>query len=914
MKKLLKIFAIFLIAMGISGCHSSSSNSSNSTTSDELHGVLLDARVDGIYYKTPSFSGFTKNGGTFSYKKGEVVNFYIGNDENGIKIGSVVAQGIITPDDINNTNALKIVKCLLSISDVSSYLITINNKAKTSLENKFKNKNLLDINQTDLYNYISNNNLSQKIYTDDEAKTHYSNTLASITPKIGILLDLDNPSFADVNKTLIPVIKKDLQNYLTTNKIPFRDINFIVKNTKNNPDTALKELQELKNNGVAIVIGPTSSAIANDLLDYANNNNIILISPSSTAPSLSIPNDNLFRTIANDTEQAKALAYLIDFNTTVKNILPIVRNDIYGDDYLTALKEALTDKNILPSIDSNSSDLNAKIETALSNYDNNDTSIVLIDFSAPTKEILAHLSDKLTTYKWYSINSIINLELNDTLKDIATKTRLGGVTYTTSDDSEFFVYYQTVASKLREKGMQINPFIMNIVDSIWLVSEIYSKHQDLILDQNNSNFIADNIKALLTPTASLTYGSTGFMSFDANGDRESSNFSYYVFRNNKWNNIGIYKHNPLSPDIKEINISKVNNTVDANFTIGVIMENAYWTSNSKTLMNLALDRVNNYFQANGIDFNVSLDITENNSTQLESDSTILNEMTDYHNKGINTVITIIPSRALETIQEYAANNNMYIIDCASTAPSIAKQDTTYRLTANDNAEAQILASHLMKENINNVVLIYVNDVYGTDYIKDFKSAYDGNILKEISFDSRSYLNTQDLENNLSSLKDYTIVYVALDGEGVHFNELNTTKNVQWYGSGSSSFNSKILDSGLNFTFINYDIDGFGLFMPQKYDLTSDLNLSYLDNVSINSYDAVYAAAVSKYNALHSDTTMNESLPNTLDHMYGMSFFLGVDANGDRATLSYGFYSAQNGEWVLKDIYNNAGYGIDKLYQ
>lgn len=71
-------------------------------------------------------------------------------------------------------------------------------------------------------------------------------------------------------------------------------------------------------NNVSAVIGDVCSGSSSRLLPYANVANIPVITPGSTSPSLSIPNDYFFRTVPNDNFQGQFLAsYLAKFYTRV---------------------------------------------------------------------------------------------------------------------------------------------------------------------------------------------------------------------------------------------------------------------------------------------------------------------------------------------------------------------------------------------------------------------------------------------------------------------------------------------------------------------------------------------------------------------------------------------------------------------
>src|SRR4029077_2012467 len=100
---------------------------------------------------------------------------------------------------------------------------------------------------------------------------------------------------------------------------------YALDNTK-----ALTQLESLAASGVQVVVGPLNSGTAQYILSYANSNHIVLISPSSTSPTLAINNDYLFRTVPNDAAQGSADGRML-WDRGAKSVVIIERHDSYGD-------------------------------------------------------------------------------------------------------------------------------------------------------------------------------------------------------------------------------------------------------------------------------------------------------------------------------------------------------------------------------------------------------------------------------------------------------------------------------------------------------------------------------------------------------------------------------------------------------
>ena len=80
------------------------------------------------------------------------------------------------------------------------------------------------------------------------------------------------------------------------------------------------------------------------LKDYADREEILLVGSSSTAPSLAIPNDNIIRLVTDDTCQGKVMAEVLA-SRNIKDLIPIYRDDLWGQDLLNATRESFEARN-----------------------------------------------------------------------------------------------------------------------------------------------------------------------------------------------------------------------------------------------------------------------------------------------------------------------------------------------------------------------------------------------------------------------------------------------------------------------------------------------------------------------------------------------------------------------------------------
>jgi len=170
------------------------------------------------------------------------------------------------------------------------------------------------------------------------------NPLAGKTIQIGYIcsttsaLETSEPLTGDI-------IAEDINSY-------FSELNYDV-NVKFLVDTAdgqaaihLEKVQGFKSMDVTIFLGGAWSSQAQAALGYVNDNDMLMISSSSTSPLLSIEGDRLFRTCPTDLVQAPAIANMWE-SWGAEAILIVQRGDSWADGIYNVLEPILAEKGIV---------------------------------------------------------------------------------------------------------------------------------------------------------------------------------------------------------------------------------------------------------------------------------------------------------------------------------------------------------------------------------------------------------------------------------------------------------------------------------------------------------------------------------------------------------------------------------------
>jgi len=99
-----------------------------------------------------------------------------------------------------------------------------------------------------------------------------------------------------------------------------------VVNTDLQPDRAVSGLKALAKKGAHIVIGPQSSSEVAAIKDLAASLGVLVVSQGSTASSLALPDDNVFRFVPTDHVEGQAITDLMVKDGATR-IVPMWRND-----------------------------------------------------------------------------------------------------------------------------------------------------------------------------------------------------------------------------------------------------------------------------------------------------------------------------------------------------------------------------------------------------------------------------------------------------------------------------------------------------------------------------------------------------------------------------------------------------------
>jgi branched-chain amino acid transport system substrate-binding protein len=173
---------------------------------------------------------------------------------------------------------------------------------------------------------------------DDSAGPDDSNQLV-----VGALLSLTGPgrTLGQTSEAALQLAADDLNARLRDEGSPTR-VSLRIQDTGLDPARALDRLSALAEEGVRIFIGPQSSSEIVALKAFADSAGVVVLSQGSTAGSLSIADDNVFRLVPDDAREGQAMVELLR-QDGIETVVPLWRQDAGNQGLHDAVERLFTE-------------------------------------------------------------------------------------------------------------------------------------------------------------------------------------------------------------------------------------------------------------------------------------------------------------------------------------------------------------------------------------------------------------------------------------------------------------------------------------------------------------------------------------------------------------------------------------------
>jgi len=372
------------------------------------------------------------------------------------------------------------------------------------------------------------------------------------TLNIGVMIPLSGnaASTGESVSAALTIAHADLDGYLESIGSDL-DIKLRFIDTGADPSTSQDVLEELHDEGIQYVIGPYSSADVAATLDFANANDILILSPASVASSLAIENDNCYRLVPSDKNQAVAVKALF-VHDDIQTIIPIVRNDVWGEGLISDVNDELTTEGITlrntifydPSnmdVEAISQKVSDEIDAAAMQTPLDKIGVYLLSFGEGTEVLQAASQfEANASVNWYGSSAYANNNslINDSeARAFATEQKLLCPSFA-PDPSVEDLWGPIESELIALLGRTPETYALTSYDALWVITMSY-----LLSEQPED---IDQFKTSLEEVTMYYNGITGRTTLDTYGDRKFASFNFWGIDQDgstfDWKSYGFYNN------------------------------------------------------------------------------------------------------------------------------------------------------------------------------------------------------------------------------------------------------------------------------------------------------------------------------------------------------------------------------------
>ncbi|MFD0764188.1 ABC transporter substrate-binding protein [Mucilaginibacter lutimaris] len=327
----------------------------------------------------------------------------------------------------------------------------------------------------------------------------------------------------------------DVNKYFADNGYNY-SIGVNIVDTRHSADLALANLKNAKADGISFIVGPQSSAELAAIKPEVDQSSIIVVSQSSTAGSLAIPGDAIFRFCPPDKVEGAAMANTI-YNKGRTALVTVAQDDAGNKGLQTAVGAAFTAKGGVVSAATPYSaaatadadyaaivaDIKTKVAALSGTYGADKVGVYLASFDEGVKIMkLANAEPTLAAVKWFGGDGAVLSAAftgDDAAAEFAFKT--GFFAPSVGLPAALEPQYKPIAERIKAKTkLDADAFALAAYDAVWAIA--------YTIEANNGD-ITDfaKLKTSFVEQANKHQGITGSDALDANGDRASGIFDYF---------------------------------------------------------------------------------------------------------------------------------------------------------------------------------------------------------------------------------------------------------------------------------------------------------------------------------------------------------------------------------------------------
>lgn len=281
------------------------------------------------------------------------------------------------------------------------------------------------------------------------------------------------------------------------------------------------------------IVGPQSSAEVGAIRNLANNGNVLVMSQGSTASSLALPNDAVFRFCPGDGPEGAAISRTA-YQAGKRMMITLARNDAGNLGLQTSVATNFTalggQVDALPAYSTTLTDftsilsqLRTKIQQQVATYGAAGVGVYLASFDECA--ILFHQAYNdpiLSSVNWYGGDGVVLSAA--LLADADAKRFAATVSFFAPNfglPAQAHPKLSGLVSTVRTKtGIDPDAYAISVYDAIWVLATTVADYPVTASDFSS-------LKARFLEEANRYFGVSGTVMLDLNGDRSSGSFDYW---------------------------------------------------------------------------------------------------------------------------------------------------------------------------------------------------------------------------------------------------------------------------------------------------------------------------------------------------------------------------------------------------
>jgi branched-chain amino acid transport system substrate-binding protein len=349
---------------------------------------------------------------------------------------------------------------------------------------------------------------------------------------VGALLSITGggATLGRTSEAALHLAADDLNARLIDQGSPTR-VSLRIEDTGLDPATALERLRTLAGQGVRIFVGPQTSSEVAALKPVADSAGVILLSQGSTASSLSLPDDNVFRLVPDDGPEGQASAALADADG-IGTIVPLWREDAGNQGLHDAVERLFpatggtvtAGAHYPPGTTDFAAQLDAvrdEVSDAITQQGAPAVAVYLAAFEESALIFAQASGDPvLSQVRWYGADGTVQsaaVVADPTAAAFAAATEFRAPTYGL-DDQLLAQGAELVAAIEARSGLRPDAFTLAAYDALHVAGLAYAEVG-----------LADipEYRAELLRQAAAYTGATGSTTLNANGDRAVGDYDFY---------------------------------------------------------------------------------------------------------------------------------------------------------------------------------------------------------------------------------------------------------------------------------------------------------------------------------------------------------------------------------------------------